>query len=225
MLLRAFGEMLPAAMGVALSPFPIIAVVLVLGAVDAVRTGVAFATGWVLGIGALTTVIMLLIASADTAGSTQSTVIAWVRVAAGAAMILVAAKKWRTRPRKGDDPVMPPWMARLDGITPARAFRLGAALGGANPKNVALITSAVASITELGLHGGTKVAAGAILVALSSCTVLGAVLARAVAGDKAVASLESVKQFMLDNNNVIMMVVLLLLGATVLGNGLEALSW
>jgi threonine/homoserine/homoserine lactone efflux protein len=225
MLLRAFGEMLPAAMGIALSPFPIIAVVLVLGTVDAVRTGLSFAIGWLLGIGALTAAILLMVASADQAGSTESTLLAWVRVSAGAAMILLAGKKWHTRPRDGDEHVLPPWMERIDGATPARAFRLGAALGGANPKNIALALSAAASITELGLHGGTKAAAGVIFVLLASCTVLGAVIVRVVAGDRATAPLDSVKHFMLYNNNVIMMTVLLLLGASVLGNGLEALSW
>jgi threonine/homoserine/homoserine lactone efflux protein len=225
MLLRAFGEMLPAAMGIALSPFPIIAVVLVLGTVEAVRTGVSFAAGWLLGIGALTGVILLVVASADVPGSNESTMLAWARVVAGAAMIAMAGKKWHTRPRTGDVPVLPHWMERIDGISPASAFRLGAVLGGANPKNLALALSGAASITELGLHGGTKAAAGVIFVALASCTVLGAVAVRAVAGERAVAPLDSVKHFMIDNNNVIMMTVFLLLGANVLGNGLEALSW
>jgi threonine/homoserine/homoserine lactone efflux protein len=225
MLLRAFGEMLPAAMGIALSPFPIVAVVLVLGTRDAVRSGLAFATGWLLGIGSLTALVLLLVSSADQAGSSDSKVVGWLRVLIGAAMIVLAGKKWATRPREGDVPHAPPWMERIDGITPGRALRLGVMLGGVNPKNIALTVSAAASITEVGLHGADKVAAGAIFVGLASCTVLGAVVLRVVARERAATFLGSVQQFMLDNNNVIMMVVLLVLGANVLGNGLEALSW
>jgi threonine/homoserine/homoserine lactone efflux protein len=225
MLLRAFGEMLPAALGIALSPFPIIAVVLVLGTADAVRTGWSFAVGWLAGIGLLVTILLVAVSSADGAGNRESTLVGWLRVIIGAAMIVAAGKKWATRPRKGEAPVMPPWMERISDITPVRALRLGALLGGANPKNIALAASAVASINQLGMHGGTKAAAGVILVVIASSTVVGAVVARAVAGEKAAGALDSVKQFMLDNNNVIMMMVLLLLGASVLGNGLEALSW
>jgi len=165
------------------------------------------------------------VSSADQAGSTESTLLAWVRVLAGAAMIVLAGKKWATRPREGDTPVMPPWMASIEGISPVRAVRLGLLLGGANPKNIALTLSAAASITELGLHGSTKVVAGVIFVVLASSTVVGAVVLRVIAGERAAMFLTSVQHFMVDNNNVIMMVVLLVLGANVLGKGLEALSW
>jgi threonine/homoserine/homoserine lactone efflux protein len=225
MLLRAFGEMLPAALAIAFSPFPVIAVVLMLSTADAVRTGLSFLLGWLAGIGLLITLLLLAVSSADEAGSTESTMVGWVRVVAGAVMIVAAGKKWSTRPREGEEPVMPPWMARISEISPRRALRLGAVLGGANPKNIALAISAAASITELGLHGSTKVAAGVIFVVLASSTVLGAVAVRMVAGEKAAAPLDSVKGFMLVNNNVIMMFVFLLFGASVLGKGLEALSW
>jgi hypothetical protein len=45
-----------------------------------------------------------------------------------------------------------------------------------------------------------------------------------VGGERSVAPLESVKQFMIANNNVIMMIILLILGAKVLGDGISGLS-
>lgn len=47
MLNQAIGDLLPAAVAVALSPIPIIAVVLVLGAPAARTTGPMFALGWI----------------------------------------------------------------------------------------------------------------------------------------------------------------------------------
>jgi len=48
MLLRAIGELLPAALGVALNPFPVIAAVLLLAGSHGRRGGAAFAVGWVI---------------------------------------------------------------------------------------------------------------------------------------------------------------------------------
>ena len=50
MLGDAIGDLLPSAVGVALSPIPIVAVILMLGTPRAWTTGPAFATGWVLGL-------------------------------------------------------------------------------------------------------------------------------------------------------------------------------
>ncbi len=47
---QAIGDLLPSAVGVALSPVPIIAVILMLGTPRARTTGSAFALGWVAGL-------------------------------------------------------------------------------------------------------------------------------------------------------------------------------
>ena len=53
---------------------------------------------------------------------------------------------------------------------------LGAALSGANPKNLALTLAAAASIAEAGLDPADEAIAVAVFVALGSLTVAGAVL-------------------------------------------------
>ena len=47
---QAIGDLLPAAIGVAMSPIPIIAVILMLSTPKAHSNGSAFAVGWVLGL-------------------------------------------------------------------------------------------------------------------------------------------------------------------------------
>jgi threonine/homoserine/homoserine lactone efflux protein len=218
---QAIGETLPAAMGVALSPFPVIAIVLVLGSPHAVRNGVAFMTGWLAGLASLAAIAFLIFDPADDADSTGNLLIDLLRVAIGLAMLVRAVQKWRGRPRRGDEPEMPKWMA---GIGDVSALRLGVLLGGLNPKNFALLMSATSSIAELGLHGSDATAAVILFVLLGSSTVIGAVVVRAVGGDSAAEPLDSVKRFMIANNTVIMMVVLLLLGAKILGDGLAGLA-
>ncbi len=56
---QAIGDLLPSAVGVAFSPIPIIAVILMLGTPKARTNGPAFAIGWVLGLVIVSTVIVL----------------------------------------------------------------------------------------------------------------------------------------------------------------------
>jgi hypothetical protein len=101
MLLKAIGDMLPAALAVALSPFPVIAVVLVLATPQARSNGVAFALGWLAGLTGLVAIVLLVADGSDSPDGSTWVVIDWIRIAVGAAMIAVAVKKWRGRPRAG----------------------------------------------------------------------------------------------------------------------------
>ena len=225
MFLQALGEMLPAALAIALSPFPIIAVVLVLGTPAAIRNGVSFAVGWLLGLGALTSLVLVLVGGVDNEpGTTAATFVSWLRVGLGLLLIGLAFQKWHSRPRPGDEAVMPGWMTGIARVSTARAFRLGAVLGGANPKNIALTVSGTASIAELATNDGAASLAALAFVLIGSCTVVGAVTMRLVMGERAAGPLDSVSRFMRDHNSVIMMIVLLVLGAKILGDGLAGLG-
>lgn len=141
-------------------------------------------------------------------------------VAIGMLFLLMAAKQWQKRPKDGEDPATPGWMTSMDSASPPRAAVIGAALSGANPKNLALTLAASASIAEAGLNSADTAIAVAVFIAVGSVTVAGSVLFYLVDADRAARPLGAVKQFMSDNNAVIMMVVLLLLGAKLLGDGL-----
>ena len=141
----------------------------------------------------------------------------------GLLFLVMAAMQWKKRPREGRAPEMPKWMATIDTASPSKAGVLGAALSGANPKNLALTLAASASIAEAGLDQADTAIAVAAFVALGSVTVAGAVLFYFVDAKRAGPALDSIRRFMSDNNAVIMMVVLLLLGAKLLGDGLGVL--
>ena len=64
----AFGDSLISAVAVAFSPFPIVAVVLVLGTPRARLSGLAFAVGWVVGLTAVSVIAVLLLGDADEPG-------------------------------------------------------------------------------------------------------------------------------------------------------------
>jgi threonine/homoserine/homoserine lactone efflux protein len=218
----AIGDFLPSAIAVALSPIPIVAVVLVLGSPHARTAGPAFALGWIGGLAAVSVVVVLVLGGTSDPDSDDPG-LDWFKIAIGIVFLAMAAQQWTKRPRPGEEPKEPGWMATVDSATPARALGLGAALSGANPKNLALTLAASASIAEAGLDTTDRALAVAAFVVLGSTTVAGAVLFHLVAGARATRPLAAVKQFMAENNAVIMMVVLLLIGAKLLGDGLAEL--
>jgi len=121
------GDLLPLTVGVAVSPVPIIAVILMLLAPRASAASVAFAVGWVLGIAAVTVLALLLSGGTDVADDQAgpSTGSSWVKLLLGLALLAVGAKQWRGRPKPGQDVALPKWMAAIDHVTPVRALALG----------------------------------------------------------------------------------------------------
>jgi threonine/homoserine/homoserine lactone efflux protein len=210
--------------GVALSPVPIIAVILILGTPKARSNGPAFAVGWVAGLVVVSVVVVLLAGGADDPDSGSSTTVDVIELVLGALFLVMAHRQWRQRPRDGVAAPVPTWMQTIDRFTPGKSLLLGAALSGVNPKNLALTTAAAASIARAGLDGGETAVSIAVFVLVGSLTVAGPVVFAIVAKDAATAPLASIKQFMSDHNAVIMMVVLLVLGAKLLGGGIAGLS-
>ena len=69
---QAIGDLLPSAVGVALSPIPIIAVILILATPKARSNGPAFALGWVLGLIVVSVIVLLVAGGADDPDSNAS---------------------------------------------------------------------------------------------------------------------------------------------------------
>ena len=216
MLSEAIGDLTTPAMAVALSPFPIVAIALVLGGPGGLRVGAAFSAGWVAGLGGMAT--LLLLAASELSGG-----------GAGGAQILfglfLLAAAWRTwRKRCPDGPAKAPaWIGALEAPSATRAALIGAGLGGLNPKNIAIASAAVAAILGHGLAGSEAALALTAFTLIASSTVLGAFHARAIGGRGVEASLDRLKRFMIRNADAIVIVVLLLVGAKLLADGLAAL--
>ncbi|MEZ0233707.1 MAG: GAP family protein [Actinomycetota bacterium] len=220
MLTEAIGNVLPAAAAVALSPIPIIAIVLVLGSPRARTAGPAFAIGWVVGLGAVSIAVTLLASGASEPDSATADGVRWGIAMIGVLFLLMAFRQWRKRPRAGQQAEMPRWMASVGSITWPRALALGVLLSAANPKNLALTVAASASIAQAGLEVGERLLADAVFVAIGSITVVGAVVFALVAPHRSVGPLERVRGFMAEHNTAIMIVLLLVLGVKFLGDAL-----
>jgi hypothetical protein len=220
---QAIGELLPIAAAVALSPIPIVAIILVLDSARGRVNGPAFAVGWLVGLTGVSVAVVALAGGADDPDSATATGVSWGRVGLGVLLLVMAARQWRKRPAPGEQAVMPTWMASLAEISPLKAVGLGRAGAAATPQNLMLTAAAAATIAQAGLNTADEAVAIAVFVVLGSVTVVGAVLVFLVGGRRAEAPLAAVRRFMAANNATIMMVVLLLLGLKVLGDALGGL--
>src|ERR1700679_279844 len=99
---QAIGQILAFAVGVAISPVPIIGVVLMLATPRARANGPAFVLGWVLGLAILGTVVLLVSSGASaSSGGEPAKWVSVLKLALGALLLVVAAKQWRARPPGG----------------------------------------------------------------------------------------------------------------------------
>src|SRR5919198_4189327 len=166
---QAIGQVLSLGIGVALSPVPIIAVVLVLGTPHARANGPAFLVGWVVGLALVGTILLLAASGAD--ASEQGEPATWVdvvKLALGGLLALAAIKQWRGRPRGGDEPELPKWMQTIDEFGLGKAFGMAALLSGVNPKNLLLTAAAASAIAQTGIDAGQQAVALAVYVAIGT---------------------------------------------------------
>ena len=219
------GDFLPVALGVAISPVPIIAVILMLLAPNATASSVAFLLGWVVGITLVVGLVVLLIGpAADSQTSDPPTWASWLKLALGAAAMLLAVKEWRSRPRPGDTPELPKWMSAIDSVTPVKAFGLGGLLSAVNPKNLVLCLTGGVMIGSAGLSGQDTVITVAIFVVIGSLTVAVPVLGYLLAKRRLTQPLDDLKGWLTSNNAAVMSVLLLVIGVAIAGKGLAGLE-
>lgn len=223
MLGPTIGDLLPSAVAVALSPVPIVAMILMLGTSRARSNGIAFAVGWLAGLTAVTALVVLVAGDTDS-NEDASTGASVVVLVLGLLFLLLAVQRWRTRPQEGEAPPAPSWMAAIDRFTVGRSLAMGVVLAAANPKNLALSIAAAATVAQAGLPAGQDVVAIATFVILGSVTVVVPVVAYLVVGERTAPPLASAKQFMISYSWVIMLILFVVLGAKMIGNGLAGLT-
>ncbi len=222
---QGISEVLPFAIGIAISPMPIIAVILMLFSPRAKVNGPMFLFGWVLGLSVASGVVYLLSDAANAStDSTSSDTVSWVKIGLGVLLLALARRNWAKRPKAGEAPELPKWMAMVDSITPIKAFGLAVVLSVVNPKNLALVIGAAAGLGQLAISTGDAVVALVVFVVVASLSIALPVIYDLVGGAHARATLDDMKTWLSTNNNAVMAVLLLVFGVVLLSRGLAPLS-
>lgn len=222
---EAIGAILPLAVGVAISPVPIIAVVLMLVTKRARSNGPAFVIGWLAGLAVVGAIVLAIAGDAD--ASDQGEPATWASVlelVLGALLVLAALRQWRGRPAAGVESETPKWMQAIDGFSPVKSLGAGALLSGLNPKNLMLSIAAAAAIAQTGISGGEQALAYAVFAVLGTVGVGVPVVLYFVMGERAKDVLDRLKGWMGVHNAAIMTVLLLVIGVKLIGSAIGALA-
>ena len=225
MIWTAFGDALPAAIGIAISPIPIVLVILMLVSLKARTNGPAFLAGWVLGVGFVTTLAFTLANTADAGtDSGASDRVNVMQLLLGVLFLFLALRQWKDRPAPGEVPEPPKLFAAVDSMGVGKALGFGFVAAAANPKNLPLAISGGASMAQIGATGGDAVASILLFVLVASASVAAPVIVYFFLGDRADAILAVWKTWLIANNATVMMVLFVVLGAKMLGTGLGVLA-
>ena len=215
------GDLLPLAIGIAISPIPIIAVILMLLSRRATATSTGFLLGWVVGIVLVTVVVLALVGQAgNTAGGEPSTLSSVLKLVLGAGLILLAVRQWQGRPKEGETAAMPKWMGAIESFSFGRALLLGVGLSAVNPKNLLLCLAAGTTIGAAHLPTGQVVVATVVFTLLAASTVLVPVLGYLAARDRMAAPLDRLRAWLTQNTAAVMAVLLVVIGTVLLGKGI-----
>lgn len=218
---QAIGDSLPLAIGVAISPIPIIAIILMLLSKRSGANSVSFLIGWILGIAIVLSVTVAVAGTATLNTSTgPETGVSWIKVALGVLLLVVGRRDWRKRPKGAEEPTLPKWLTALEGITPVKSGGLGLLLSAVNPKNLLLLVTAGLAIAQEAPTTGDKAGAMIVFILIAISTVALPVILNAVMGTRGKDLLDSLNTWLRANNATIMAVLMLVIGVVVIGKGI-----
>lgn len=208
-------DLLPLAVGMLLSPLPIVAIV----AIVLAPRGRTAAPMYTLVFTAVSLVFIAVGALSSAAASSASptgaarTVSFLLAIVLALGFTVLAVASWLSRPTHGQQPKAPAWLAAIDTVTPAKAAVLGLVMALTNTKNIPLALKGGALIGEA--HLPVVAAAGlclALAVAGSLLLIVPAVVA--TGGSARVAStLRGLKTEMIAHNAAMMTVLFAILAA------------
>jgi threonine/homoserine/homoserine lactone efflux protein len=221
---QAVGQSLPFAVGIAASPPPIIVAVLILVTPRGRSNGPAYLVGWVLGLAVVGTIVLVVAPDGTTDSGGPATWESVLKLVLGLTLLVLAAKQFRGRQSNGAESETPKWMGAIDDFSALKALGAGVALSAANPKNLLFAIGAEATIAEFGISAREEAIAFVIFLVIASLGVGVPVAISLVLGDRAAATLEPLKAWLIRNNALIMGVLLLLIGATLVGEAIAGFS-
>jgi hypothetical protein len=206
---------------IALTPVPIIAVILLLGTPHARTNAMSFVVAWAFGLLAIGTVVLLASRGADTGGSEgPRPLLGAGKLALAALALAIAVQQWRRRGRARE---VPAWMRRLDGFRARSSAVLALMLSAGNPKNIVAAVGATAAIAAADIEPGGQAVALAIFVAVATLGVLVPVCVYFVFHERSARALAALRAWLVAHSATLVSVLMFLIAGKLLHDGVADL--
>lgn len=215
---------MPLAAAIALSVFPILAVVLLLLSKDPARASIAYALGWLTGVVGL---VALFAVGANLIPRDMSETMPWwvhyVEIVVGAGLVVAGTLAAVRERRRSGDAEPPRWLLAARDLGPRRAFVFGLLMN-LRLKNLALTLAAGIAIGGADIDffaGGVSVAVFAV-VGVSS--VAGLVVAFLLFRERVGPVLEFLNRWLMSNASFVLKISIAVIGALLIGIGVFAIA-
>jgi threonine/homoserine/homoserine lactone efflux protein len=219
----ALRDLLPLAVGVAISPLPIMAVILILFTPRAKSNGPAFLLGWVIGLAAVSAIVFLLLNPQNHHKGSPTTLDSWIHLALGVLLLFLALRRWRGRPGPGELPTPPKWMTKLAEFGPRQSMTTGALLSGVNPKNTILTIAAASSVAQANVGPAETTSLILIYIVIASVTIATPVALLTFAPERAEKILTRWRTELALHGTAVGVTLFVVFGALLVGKGLAGL--
>jgi hypothetical protein len=204
------------ALALAVQPWSVLAAVLLVASEGGVAKAMAYVTGWVLALTAVAIATVALYPNKPKVAS-SSPWVSWVQIAAGVALggwLLVRSR----RPVVKKSEAQPKWMGRLDSMSPAPAFVLGAFL-----PNYAIVVAAVGNVIQAGLPQARAALVLSLFIVVASAGVAAPLLLIVIRRDDAPAIHQRWRAWLVTNGQALVRVVLAVVAVVLVAKGIVGL--
>ena len=215
------GEVFPLALVVTISPLNIVPAILLLFTEKPLGNSLSFLAGFITGVAAVLGAFVVIARAIELSpNSDHSTWAGVLKLALGVYLIVAAVRKFRGRPRTGDDAPLPTWMDGIASYTPAKSLVAGLALGALNPKNIVVGLAAAVTVASAGLSTGQQVATCATYVFVAMLGVAAPIVVMLLLGDRAPKVLGEWRAWLGRNSATVMSVLFFVFGVILIGQGI-----
>ena len=217
------GELVPLALGIALSPAPLLAVGVMLLADRATRAALGLLAGWFVSIGVLTAAATALAGGVSPSSSAARASYA-VQLGFGVALLIIAARQWRIRPKRETASTLPGWISSAASFGPRRAAALGVILVVANPKVVPLCLAAGRTIGQDASAAAGQAWTVCAFTVAAACTVIAPTVAQLTVGPKMQPALLKLQAWLIRRHTPVVVTTLIVVGVLLIATGAQGLS-
>jgi threonine/homoserine/homoserine lactone efflux protein len=211
--------------GIAMSPIPILATILLLSTREARRNGVAYAVGFFIGLTVLSALVVWVVhAYGRSPRSGTSHVVVLGTIAMGLSLMGFSAWQLTRRHQSVEAPPVPRWLRVLDQFRTPQSLGLGLFNSAFNAKNFALLLVAASIVGQSSLDPLQSSIALALLLLFAMVGIIAPLGVYLVGGQRSTTTLEKWKLWLIRHNGSVLAVLFLFFGIILVIKGVLKLN-